>query len=293
MTIVVIANPVAGRGRGLAMARATVALMEGPDVDVVLQETTAPGHACELARAAVARGADRVLAVGGDGTLHEIATVLAHTGCAMGVLAAGRGNDFAGALGLPRDPATAAAVMRSDARTATDLGVVNGRVFLTVAATGFDAAVARRVHDGGFRLFGGGAYLAGALWMLPTWPAPTLRIRGDFGERKGPYLLAAAGNTTRYGGGIRMTPGASPHDGLLDCCLIRDLSRLRALALLPQTYSGTHGRFAEVEMVRTTRLEIEAEGGEVFMTADGELMGESRAVIEVAPGALLIQGSVS
>jgi len=232
-----------------------------------------------------------VLAVGGDGTLNEVAAGLAHSSCAMGVLAAGKGNDFAGALGLPHDAAGAAAAVLAGISTATDLGVINGKVFLTVAATGFDAAVARRVHDGGFRIFGGQAYLAAALWMLPRWPAPILRMRGDFGEREGPYLLAAAGNTTRYGGGIMMTPRASPHDGLLECCLIRDLSRFRALALLPRTYSGSHAQCAEVEMVQTRRLEIEAEG-QVFMTADGELMGESRAVVEVAPGALLIQGRV-
>ena len=289
MSIVVIANPVAGRGRAVAAARAAVTLIEKQGVEVVLQETTAPGHGRELARAAARAGADCVLAVGGDGTLNEIAGGLAHTACAMAVLAAGRGNDFAGALGLPRDPASAAAAVLSGYSTATDLGVINGQLFLTVAAAGFDAAVARRVHDGWFRMFGGQAYLACALWMLPSWPAPRLRIRGDFGEREGPYLLAAAGNTTRYGGGIRMTPRASPHDGLLDCCFIRDLWRGRALALLPQTYSGSHGSNAEVEMVQTRRLEIETDDG-IFMTADGELMGESRAVIEVVPGALLIQG---
>ena len=291
MTVVVIANPVAGRGHAVAAARSALALIEKQGVEVVLQETTAPGHGRELARAAAKGGADCVLAVGGDGTLNEIASGLAHTACAMGVLAAGRGNDFAAALGLPRNPASAATSVLSGFSTATDLGVINGHLFLTVAAAGFDAAVARRVHGGGFRMFGGQAYLACALWMLPSWPAPRLRIRGDFGEREGPYLLAAAGNTTRYGGGIMMTPGASPHDGLLNCCLIRDLWRVRALALLPQTYSGSHGRYAEVEMVQTRQLEIEADGP-VFMTADGELMGESRAVIEVARGALLIQGRV-
>ena len=291
MTIVVIANPVAGRGRAVGAARETMALIEARGVEVVLHETTAPGHGSELARAAAANGAECVLAVGGDGTLNEVAAALAHTACAMGVLAAGRGNDFAGALGLPRDPVSAAGAVLAGISTATDLGVINGKVFLTVAATGFDAAVARRVHDGGFRIFGGQAYLMAAIWMLPRWPAPVLRMRGDFGEREGPYLLAAAGNTTRYGGGIHMTPKASPHDGLLECCLIRDLSRVRALRLLPQTYSGSHGKHVEVEMLQTRRLEIEAEG-EVFMTADGELMGESRAVVEVAPGALLIQGRV-
>jgi diacylglycerol kinase (ATP) len=287
--VVVVANPVAGRGRAVALARAATGLLAARGVEVELQETKAPGHGRELAHSAALGGAACVLAVGGDGTLNEIACGLVRSTCAMAVLAAGRGNDFAGALGLPRDPAGAASSVLAGRAKATDLGVINGRVFLTVAATGFDAAVARRVHDGGFRMLGGLAYLAGAVWMLPSWPAPRLRIRGDFGEREGPYLLAAAGNTARYGGGVHITPGASPDDGLLDCCLIRDLWRVRALALLPQTYPGRHGRFEEVEMVRTRRLEIEAEGG-VFMTADGELMGEGRAVIEVAPGALLIQG---
>ena len=236
MSVVVIANPVAGRGRAVAAARAAAALMEAKGASVVLQETTAPGHGRELAKAAASDGADCVLAVGGDGTLNEIASGLAHSACAMAVLAAGRGNDFAGALKLPHTAEAAAAAVLSGFSTATDLGLINGRVFLTVAATGFDAAVARRVHDGGFRIFGSRSYLAGALWMLPTWPAPRLRLRGDFGEREGPYLLAAAGNTPRYGGGIHMTPAASPHDGLLDCCLVRDLSRLRALALMQQTY---------------------------------------------------------
>ena len=292
MTIVVIANPVAGRGRAVAAARAAVAMMEAQGAEVVLQETTAPGHGTELARAAASCGAEGVLAVGGDGTLNEVASGLAHTSCAMGVLAAGRGNDFAGALRLPCDPATAAAAMLSDANTPTDLGLINGRFFLTVAAAGFDAAVARRVHEGGFRLFGGHAYLACALWMLPSWPAPRLCLRGDFGEREGAYLLAAAGNTARYGGGVMMTPGASPYDGLLDCCLVRDLGRVRALTLLPKTFTGRHVGCTEVEMVRTRRLDIETEG-QLFVAADGELMGESRAVIEVAPGALLIKGGAS
>jgi len=287
VNVAIIANPVAGRRGAVAAAREVAALLEARGVGVLLHETSAPGHARELARAAAAEGADCVLACGGDGTLNEVASALAHTRCAMGVMAAGRGNDFASALGLPHDPAAASASVLWGVTRATDLGVINGHPFLTVAATGFDAAVARREREGGFTLFGRYAYLACVLWMLPTWPAPRLRLRGDFGEREGRYLLAAAGNTSRYGGGVMMTPGASPHDGLLDCCLVRDLPRLKALALLPRTYSGTHVGHAEVEMVRTRTLEIESEHP-VFMTADGELMGELRATIAVAPGALLL-----
>ena len=189
---------------------------------------------------------------------------------------------------LPHDPALAASAVLSGFSTATDLGVINGKVFLTVAATGFDAAVARRVHDGGFSLFGAQAYLVAALSMLPRWPAPRLRLRGDFGEREGPYLLAAAGNTSRYGRHPDDTGGVTPRRGAGVLPDPRPVA-VPGAALLPQTYSGSRGRYAEVEMLQTRRLEIEAED-QVFMTADGELMGESRAVIEVAPGALLIQG---
>lgn len=287
MSILVIANPIAGRGRAVAAARSAASLIEGRGGEVVLQETRAPGHGRELAIAAAAAGVERVLAVGGDGTLNEVASGLAHTGCAMAVLAAGRGNDFAGAMGLPADPATAADVVLQGEVVSTDLGVVNGRRFLTVAAIGFDAAVSRRVHEGGFRLFGSQAYVAAAIWMLPSWPAPVVTIRGDFGERTGPYLLAAAGNTCRYGGGVHMTPKARPHDGMLECCLVRDLPRWRALRLLPQTFSGEHVRFEEVEMVQSRRLTVEAGAG-VYVTADGEVMGEGGAEIGVEAGALLV-----
>ena len=287
MNILVIANPVAGRGRAVAAARAVVPLLAREGVSAVLRETEAPGHAREMASRASREGVDRVLAVGGDGTLNEVASGLAHTTCAMAVLAAGRGNDFAGAMGLPSDPATAADVVLHGREVPTDLGLVNGRPFLTVAAIGFDAAVARRVREGGFGLFGSNAYLAAAIWMLPTWPAPVVTIRGDFGERTGPYLLAAAGNTCRYGGGVHMTPNALPHDGMLECCLVRDLSRWRALRLLPQTFSGAHVRFEEVEMVQSRRITVEAGPG-VYVTADGELMGEGGAEIGVDVGALRV-----
>jgi diacylglycerol kinase (ATP) len=123
--------------------------------------------------------------------------------------------------------------------------------------------------------------------MLPSWPAPRLSLSGDFGVREGRYLLAAAANTSRYGGGIRIAPDASPEDGLLDCCLIHDLPRLRALRLLPTTYSGGHLRYPEVEVVRTRRLEIEADGP-LTVVADGEIVGQGRAVVEVLPGALRV-----
>lgn len=281
-----IANPVAGGGHARAAA-VLAARMLGEHSKVDLQWTTGPGHATQLARAAVESGASCVLGCGGDGTLNEVAAGLVGTGVPLGVMAAGRGNDFAAALGVPRSVEGAVDVVLRGSPHAVDVGRVNGRPFLTVAAAGFDAEVAERVLAGAFRMLGRHAYVAGALRLLMRYRASEMVIRGDFGERRGRYLLVACGNTDRYGGGVRITPGAVPHDGRLQCCLVRDLPRLRALRLLPTTFTGAHVRYPEVEMLQSAVLEIEATPP-VAVAADGEMAGRTPVTIGTEPGALLV-----
>ncbi len=282
-----IANPVAGGGMARSAAIAASEFMDRRGAPVQVQWTQGAGHATQLAQAAVASGATRVIACGGDGTLNEVAAGLLGSRTALGVIAAGRGNDFAQALRLPLLVRDAVAVALGPHRAAVDVGRMNNRVFLTVAAVGFDAEVARRVLAGAFKFLGRHAYLAGTLQLLLRYRAAEMTIRGDFGERRGRYFLVATGNTDRYGGGIRITPGASPHDGMLDCCLIRDHSRVRLLRRLHSAFGGGHVRFPEVEMVRTAALQVEAHPP-VPAAADGEMAGSTPVVIQVEPQALAV-----
>ncbi len=285
--ITLIANPIAGGGTSRTAAIHAAELFDRRGADIRLEWTAAVGHATQLAREAMQRGAARIVVCGGDGTLNEVAIALTGSGIASGVIPAGRGNDFARALQLPTEVRSAVDGIWFGREHEMDVGEVNGRIFLTVAAVGFDGEVAQRVAKGAWSLLGTKAYVGGTLQVLTNFHAPRMTIRGDFGERQGKYMLVATGNTSAYGGGIHIVPGAAPDDGYFDCCLVKEVSKLRLLTLLPAAYRGEHVKEPEVEMVRTRSLEIIAEPS-AAIAADGEPVGRSPATLRVLPRALRI-----
>src|ERR1051326_3872912 len=169
MATLAIVNPVAGRHAGpRAWQRARAGCAAAADWECALSER--PGHARELAQAAAGRGYERVIAVGGDGTLNEVANGLAHSATALGITPAGTGNDLAHNLGIPADPAAAASLAATASPTSIDLCQVQTRerttYFVNVAGFGFDAEVAARVNR--LPKLGGGTlpYLTGVLITL-------------------------------------------------------------------------------------------------------------------------------
>jgi diacylglycerol kinase (ATP) len=289
----VVINPVAGGGRApraWARARATLADLQA---GLECATTEAPGHARRLALDAARRGVERVVAVGGDGTVSEVAGGLIGTDVALGVVPAGTGNDYGRALGLPRQPARAARLALEGAAQRIDLGHVqlsDGRAsFVNVAGCGLDAEVVRRTRPG-HGLGPGGAltYLAGVVRSLRAFrPRPLCFERdGQRFERRALSVAVALG--PRYGGGMRIAPGAVMDDGLFDVCLVGDLSPRQVLALLPRLYAGTHARHPAVELFRCRELRVQPSGpaGGVSCQADGELLGELPAVFTIQPGGL-------
>ncbi len=228
-----------------------------------------------------------MLVAGGDGTLHEAVNALAGTGCALGILPAGRGNDLAEALRIPADPAAAARHFLRGGIRRIDLGIINGRRFAGVAGIGFDAEVALRTRAGGWSHLGRLAYPAGVVSTIVGYRAPRFRLSGDFGRREGRYLLAAVSNTGRYGGGVRIAPGSSPDDGRLDLCLVASVSRGRVLRVLPLAYRGAHVDLPEVEMIGTTGFTLESDRP-CPMIADGEPAGTTPARISIEPRSLAV-----
>ena len=145
----IIINPVSGGARGSAgasraeLARAVVARWQ---IDAAIHVTERPGHARELAQAAIASGADRVIAWGGDGTINEVASVLAFSNVAMGIVPAGSGNGLARELGLPFDAQRALERALGGTPHAIDVGEIEQRLFVNVAGIGLDAHVAARFN---------------------------------------------------------------------------------------------------------------------------------------------------
>ena len=290
----VIVNPVAGRGKAAKSAQLLTAALEESGAEAKLSITGARGDAERLTREALDAGASRVVACGGDGTVHEVVNGLmsGQDGAGsvpMGILSSGRCNDLCYALGLP-DKAAAGVdgLLNSEVRS-IDLGRVGDRYFSTVATLGFDSEVSEYVDTGRHPSFlrGAAAYLYAAAIKLYKFRHPEVTLKGDFGEFNGPIFLAATGNTSRYGGRMRITPSASLDDGELDICLVRPASKLDMLRMMPKTFNGAHVDHPAVSMERTRRLEIESEEP-LWVWADGERITQTPATIEVVPGALSV-----
>jgi diacylglycerol kinase (ATP) len=290
MRTLAIVNPVAGNGKAPRIwrrIRAEVSIAQ--TWECVWTERV--GHARELAADAVKHGYDRVVALGGDGTVGEVASGLAHTETALGIVPLGTGNDSALNLGTPTDPLAAAAHAGLGSDRSIDLGQVRtagvDMYFVNVASFGFDAEVAWRVNRlPWMKVMGGTApYVLGVLQGLLHYRAVPMRIRLDGQVLERAVFLVAVANSPSYGGGMRIAPRAQPHDGVLDLCVVRDLSRLEVLRLMPRLYSGGHVGHPAVELLRGCEIVAESEA-RVRCQADGELAGDLPATFTVAPRAL-------
>ena len=296
-SILIVVNPISGRGRGSRTARAVAEILGPRNAEVAVRETTRVGDAEKITREAAGSGDSSptcVVACGGDGTLQEVAHALATLNdslgdaCpAMGLAPAGRCNDFARGLGISSDPAAIADVLLAGTPRAVDLGRVNGRHFCTVATMGVDAEVSSFVDRMKMPLRGTAAYIYGALWVLSRYRPRRVRITGDFGTIEQPVFLASSANTSSYGGAIEIVPGADPTEGWLDLCLIDRVSRIRAFAILWAVLSGRHRHRKEVRFIRTRRLRIEADE-QLEVWADGERIAHTPVDIEVVPKAVRV-----
>jgi len=299
--ILIITNPVAGRGRARLLAEQVMGALRDKGHEAEVAFTKEPGDARRLATDALARGARVVAGGGGDGTLQEIASVLAGTDTALGFLPSGRCNDLARALGVTQKDSVdqLAEHLVTEQRRKIDLGCCRligpdgapgeQRYFCTVATLGFDSAVSRFVETHRLPLRGTAAYLYGIIHVLATYRCPRVRLRGDFGEMDERILLAATGNTPFYGGAMRITPEARLDDGLFHVCVVKEVPRRTVLRILPRVFSGQHVQHPAACMFETKRLEIETPEGPEWLCADGETLGQTPARLEISAHVLHVQ----
>lgn len=285
-----LVNPSAGRGRAARSTSDLSLALEKRGFEVEIQESESGEHLIELAQNA-GRGDRLIVSCGGDGTLHHVLQGLDLETARLAVAPLGSGNDFATVVGMPRDVAGVATVIGEGRTIKVDVALANDRRYLGVAALGFDSVVARFAQGVRF-LRGSAIYLYATLRVLASFQPYSLRYDIDGERREERLMLAAVGNTDRYGGGVRITPGADFRDRLLDACIVRECSALELLMTLPGAYRGAHVKSRFVELIRGRELRFESEVPmEIF--ADGELVTTTPVTFRIEPRRLeVVRGPI-
>ncbi|TNC25448.1 diacylglycerol/lipid kinase family protein [Amycolatopsis alkalitolerans] len=232
-------------------------------------------------------GFDVLVALGGDGAVHQAVQHCAGTGVALGLVTAGNGNDFARALGIPLDPLgsleTLLTGLREGRRRHLDLGKAGSRWFATVLCAGFDAGVARRAATLR-RPRGPHRYDVAVVAELARFRPRPVTVQTEHERFELDATLVAIGNTPYYGGGMPICPAARPDDGLFDVTIVGAASRLDLVRMLPKLRTGAHLAHRAVRTLRAR--EIRLGGAELPVAADGEILGPSPVLARCVPGAL-------
>jgi diacylglycerol kinase (ATP) len=295
----VIVNPVAGASTTYRKWPRISSLLQHIGLSFEYQYTEGVGHAIELARAAASDGCQFLVAVGGDGTVNEVANGILSTkdlsGASIGIISTGTGGDFIRSAGIDRDYIKACSSLTSTRRRLIDVGVVEykeggqtrKRFFVNSAGVGFDAAVAEVSNRLPKFLGGTIPYILGLLRSLAGYKNKSVIMKVDDRVEAKRILSVVVANGCYFGGGMRVAPQADICDGLLDVISVGDMGKVELLRAFPTIYKGTHIYHPKVRMEKATRVTIDSP--ERFLVhADGEFLGEGPVSFGLMPSALSI-----
>lgn len=262
------------------------AISHSPNLSVVYKFTERSKHATELAASSCQEGADFIIAVGGDGTAHEVVNGIAGTEVAFGIVPCGTGNDFCRSLGSFDVKRFVSAIVESDT-TLIDLGKIhfeNGSVyFLNIADIGFGAEVVNCMNlqrEKG--ITGKLSYSLAILRTFFTYRKTRIVIDGGTFEFEGEVLLIAFCNGKSFGHGLTIHPDASIQDGELAVTKIGNVNVFEYLMNLPKLKRGRKIKHQEVSYWKTTSVKI-ISNSSLHIEADGELYMKSVQSVEIVP----------
>ena len=269
-----VLNPIAGKGRAAARRGDISAYLEKQGIESAWHVTEGPGHA-ERIVSGLPDGA-LVVAVGGDGTVHEVAAACVGTGRVMGILPEGSGNDYVKALGIGTDLGRALEIIVEGVIRVVDAGEVNSTRFNNGLGIGFDAEVAAGVAEAPAYLRGFGRYLWSVGRLLWSFKCRKAHLKLDGGEEiLAETILVAVALGTTYGARFRLAPESSLDDGAFDVVWSEEVSRAEVLRLIPAVLRGTHLTHPKIHFARTAKIEVLLEEP-APAHVDGEMLSLTR-----------------
>jgi YegS/Rv2252/BmrU family lipid kinase len=300
---VVIVNPRSGGG----LSQRRWAALLGPLTDGLgpadVRFTEAKGDGRRIAREEATAGRVLIVAMGGDGTISEVADGILDAGgkSELGIIPRGTGGDFRRSLELDQDLGQAARRIRETPARLIDAGRVSfvaddgsqtQRHFVNIVSFGFSSDVARQANASSKRLGGRVAFLSATVRSLVSYDnVDVVLSMDDQPEQRMSVLLAAVGNGRFFGGGMKICPEALLDDGLFDLVTVGNLGRAGVMANIHRIYSGHHLTMKEVQGTRLRRLKVTPADGaaKIPLEVDGETPGHLPASFELLPGALRVR----
>jgi diacylglycerol kinase (ATP) len=287
-SVVVVANPTAGRGKAGRLIGKVDRLLHEAGVAHDIRVSESGEDLAVLASAAADEGSRIVAVLGGDGTAGIAANALIGRGAALAVLPSGTADDFAASIGVKRLEAAVRAIAEPNIVPIDVVRISTGteqRYYVNVAGCGFDSEVNEAANAMTVRLGSTGTYVAAMVKTLSRFRAARFKIELDDEVIEGPHMLVVVANAVSFGGGMKVAPDASVVDGVLDVCLLREMTKAAFLRAFPKVFRGTHVHHPSIRMARAARVKIEADR-RVVVYADGERVGPAPAVFEIQPSVL-------
>ncbi|GAC1578023.1 MAG: diacylglycerol kinase family lipid kinase [Candidatus Dormibacteria bacterium] len=299
MKTVFVVNPASGNGTTGKRWDEVSGRILGLGVEHEALMTHVPGDATRLAARAIEEGADTVVAVGGDGTINEVANGffldgVDPTAAALAVLPMGTGGDFRRTVGIPEDFEGAIAVLKSRHLRLVDVGRIEMigldgaplvRHFVNIADAGIGGVVVERVNRSNKRLGGRISFQYAAMSTLLTYRPQQVVVESREGRFEGPAQNVVVANGQYFGGSMHVAPRAVPDDGVFDIVVFGNIARFEALRSINDIYSAKHLQNPKVTTWQSTEVKVSS-NERVLVDVDGEMSGVLPAVFRVVPGAL-------
>ena len=230
------------------------------------------GHAAEIAAQSAAKGVDVVVAVGGDGTVNEVARSLVHTQTALGIIPCGSGNGLARHLCIPLDVRNAISIINQCQIESFDYGVINGQPFFCTCGMGFDAFISLKFAEAGKR--GPITYVENVLKEGLKYRPETYEIIDGNGTTRYKAFLIACANASQYGNNAYIAPGATMKDGEMDVIIMEPFDALEAPQIAVDLFMKTLGNNSKIKTFRAKQISIHRnESGAIHYDGDPIMTG--------------------
>ncbi|WP_321480624.1 diacylglycerol kinase family protein [uncultured Bacteroides sp.] len=285
--VIFIFNPVSGTQDKELVLHSLNDVLDKEKYCFEVLKTERAGHAVEIAAQAAADGVDIVVAVGGDGTVNEIARSLIHTNSALGIIPSGSGNGLARHLQIPMDMHKALDIINAGLVDVIDYGKINDIPFFCTCGMGFDAFVSLKFANAGKR--GLLTYLEKTLQESLTYRPETYELETEDGMQKHKAFLIACGNASQYGNNAYITPQAMLTDGLMDVTILEPFTVLDVPSLAYQLFNKTIDQNSRIKTFRCEKLWIRRnKPGVIHFDGDPMMMEENLSVEIIKKGLKVI-----